>query len=264
MRLKDIDFTVQPDSRVARMPKPLQKVAIVGKRLVGWPEPPRYVYASDGLATMHYSPFLDDGDFASLYEAAAGRFPGDRPDLRWRVWILTRCGLQCRSLPGSYAEFGVYRGGCSFLVLSTAQLRPEQSFFLFDTFAGIPASSLTVNEERAGFAGRLADSSVAEVEELLGRWAPQVRLVVGDVLDKLPSTETGPLAFVHLDLNAAAPSAAALAYAYDRMVPGGMIVFDDYGWAGYEDQRSAINEFLAGKPEAVIALPTGQALLVKT
>ena len=42
-----------------------------------------------------------------------------------------------------------------------------------------------------------------------------------------------------------------------------MIVFDDYGWTGLEAQREVIDAFVRDKAEQVIALPTGQALLVK-
>lgn len=53
-------------------------------------------------------------------------------------------------------------------------------------------------------------------------------------------------------------------YAYPRLAPGGMMVFDDYGWLKYRDQRQVIDGFLAGEPDDVIALPTGQGLVVKT
>jgi predicted O-methyltransferase YrrM len=56
----------------------------------------------------------------------------------------------------------------------------------------------------------------------------------------------------------------ALEYAYPRLVPGGVVVFDDYGWdpKGYE-QRDVIDEFCRPLPESLIALPSGQALLTK-
>ena len=79
----------------------------------------------------------------------------------------------------------------------------------------------------------------------------------------LPKTETGPLAFAHLDMNASAPTKVALEYVWSRLVPGGMVVFDDYGWAQYSDQKELIDAFYADKRDGLIALPTGQALSVK-
>ena len=66
-----------------------------------------------------------------------------------------------------------------------------------------------------------------------------------------------------MDLNASAPTRVALEYAFPRLSAGGMIVFDDYGWTGLEAQRDVIDAFVRDKAEQVIALPTGQALLVK-
>ena len=72
------------------------------------------------------------------------------------------------------------------------------------------------------------------------------------------------MAFAHIDLNAALPTVRAIEYAYPRLVRAGVIVFDDYGFMGYEDQRRAIDSFFAGKPDMPIALPTGQAIVIKT
>jgi hypothetical protein len=67
-----------------------------------------------------------------------------------------------------------------------------------------------------------------------------------------------------MDLNASAPTQVALEYAYPRLVPGGVIVFDDYGWNPVSfEQRDVIDEFCRSVPESLIALPSGQALLTK-
>jgi O-methyltransferase len=50
---------------------------------------------------------------------------------------------------------------------------------------------------------------------------------------------------------------------YPRLVAGGMLVMDDYGWAGYQDQHELLERFFADRPEELIALPTGQPLVVK-
>ena len=220
-----------------------------------------YTFEGDVIATGHYSPFLDDVAFTSQYAKVAHTWPGW--DIRWRLWILTRSAIHCAALDGSFAEFGVYRGGTSFMVLSQCRPRAGRSYFLFDTFAGIPDTNLTTRETETGFAGRLSDVTLDEVRERLKPWSDQTRFVRGDVFETLRREETGPLAFAHLDLNAAAPTEAALEYAWSRMVAGAIVVFDDYGWSGYEDQRALIDRFFAGKPDGLIALPTGQALSVK-
>ena len=54
-----------------------------------------------------------------------------------------------------------------------------------------------------------------------------------------------------------------LEHVYDRLVPGAVVVFDDYGWKGYEDQRRTVDEFLIDRSETIIALPTGQATFLR-
>ena len=50
---------------------------------------------------------------------------------------------------------------------------------------------------------------------------------------------------------------------FERISPGGMVVFDDYGWAGYRDQKLAVDEFMRDRGHAVLELPTGQGLILR-
>jgi hypothetical protein len=179
------------------------------------------------------------------------------------MWMLAALAQQCQHLPGDFAEFGVWRGGCAYMVLSNTSVPPDHRYFLFDTFDGIPADRLTPHEREQGFAGRLRETSAAYVDTLLAPWQGRYRICPGDIFDTLDSAEVGHLSFAHIDLNAVAPSRLALEFAYKRMVRGGMIVFDDYGGAGFEDQRAAIDDFFSGVSEKPITLPTSQAFVVK-
>jgi len=213
------------------------------------------------MATVHLSPFLEDPTFSALYEEmVADWFPGRRIEARWRIWLLVEFVRQCEHLGGTMAEFGTYRAGVAFMLLG---LTDVERLYLFDTFAGIPEENLTDYESQKKFGGKLSDTSPEYVERLLSRWAPRFEVCPGDVFETLTRIETGPLSFVHMDLNAAAPTGFALEYAYPRLVPGGMMVFDDYGWLKYRDQHAVVEDFFSDRPDEVIALPTGQGLVVK-
>ncbi len=41
------------------------------------------------------------------------------------------------------------------------------------------------------------------------------------------------------------------------------MVFDDYGFPAARGEKEAVDEFFAGKPEYPLALPTGQAIVIK-
>jgi hypothetical protein len=119
-----------------------------------------------------------------------------------------------------------------------------------------------VREAEQEFAGRFQNSSVDYVAELLRDWKDQLVFHAGDVFETLRHADTGPLSFVHVDLNATAPTVAALEYAWPRMVRGGTMLLDDYGWPDYPEQRAAIDEFFSKRPEKPITLPTGQAFVI--
>lgn len=255
---------LHPDSRIARLPSPLRPPALVARWLRDAGRRPRYTFNSDGLATAHFSPFLEDTAFNRLYAEMSSDWGANAGvDARWRMWLLTSLARQCSHLPANFAEFGVYRGGCALMILATDSGPDSGRFYLFDTFSGIPTTALTSAERDSGFAGRLCDTSTDYVLDRLGRWRSQVVVCEGDVFDTLETAETGDLAFVHMDLNASTPTKHALEYAYPRLIAGAMIVFDDYGWANYAEQRREIDDFFSATPEDVLALPTGQGFVIK-
>lgn len=249
-------LTLTGGQRLPRSLQPLSRSvrALAVKRL--------FTYWADGVAIVHYCPFVDDQEFESSHrEMVKDWIPGT--DVRWRMWVLTSLAQQCQDLPGNFAEFGTWRGGCAYMILNHTSVSADHRFFLFDTFAGIPGNRLTEGEREGDFAGELSDTSVEYVDELLARWRPRYELCPGDIFDTLGSVDVGTLSFAHIDMNATAPSKLALEFVYSRMMPGGIIVFDDYGWARYIEQRVMIDDFFADLPEKPLALPTGQAFVIK-
>ncbi len=270
-----MDWTVYSNSPISRLPRPLRYPALLLRNFVFLfrrppaPGPSRpafdYVYEADGIATIAYSPFQHDPEWSAAYEEMASEWYLETPDLdvRWRMWILTSMARQARRLPGSVAEFGVYRAGCARMILGTVGTAPGARYHLFDTFAGIPDTELTEGEKAQGYVARLSNTSVDYVRERLAPWRDQLVFHVGDVFETIHKANTGDLSLVHMDLNASAPTRIALEYAYERLVPGGIIVFDDYGYGEVNDQRTVIEEVCDPLPENLITLPSRQALLIR-
>jgi hypothetical protein len=50
---------------------------------------------------------------------------------------------------------------------------------------------------------------------------------------------------------------------FDRVLPGGIVVFDDYGWKMFHEQKQAEDDFMRRRGYEVLELPTGQGLVVK-
>jgi hypothetical protein len=210
----------------------------------------------DGLVTIHYRPFTPE--FNRSYEEMASWWQDERVDVRWRMWLLLGFARAAQRADGDYAEFGVYRGGCTSMILQFVDLTGRR-LHLFDTFTGIPESGLTERERDEGFAGRLAGTSLDEVRDRLAAYQPAPTFWPGDVFTTMPDADTGPLAFAHIDLNAATPTTHVLSHVLERLSPGGIVVFDDYAYIGYEEQRRAIDALGVD----VLALPTGQGVLMR-
>jgi predicted O-methyltransferase YrrM len=88
-------------------------------------------------------------------------------------------------------------------------------------------------------------------------------LVQGSVPEVLAQTDIKLVAFVHIDMNCALPERAAFDFFWDRLSPGGVILFDDYAYYGHDEQRQSIDDAAGAKCTEVLSLPTGQGLIVK-
>jgi hypothetical protein len=79
------------------------------------------------------------------------------------------------------------------------------------------------------------------------------------------STSNNPdeISWLHIDLNAAAPTRDSLAQFYGKMLPGGIILFDDYGSHDHVETKRVVDTFFKGESVNLLQLPTGQALVFK-
>ncbi len=69
---------------------------------------------------------------------------------------------------------------------------------------------------------------------------PQVKIFKGYIPDVFEGQSPQDIAYLHIDLNQAPAEIAALDALFDRIVPGGIVILDDYEWAGaYRAQKLA-------------------------
>jgi hypothetical protein len=71
------------------------------------------------------------------------------------------------------------------------------------------------------------------------------------------------VAFLHLDLNNMEAEIGTLEILWDRIVPGGVLVLDDFGWAAYRKQFVAEITWLGERGHRILEMPTGQGLVIK-
>jgi hypothetical protein len=90
-----------------------------------------------------------------------------------------------------------------------------------------------------------------------------VRIVRGIVPDSFTEAVPEKIAFLHIDMNSVNAEILALEHLFDRVVPGGLIVFDDFGWTCNVNQMTAELAFMNERNHHVMELPTGQGMVIK-
>jgi len=200
----------------------------------------------------------DQPYFRSALERAKG--VAGIPDPR--CFVLQSCLRSLAGIEGDVAECGV-RQGRSTIFLLAADLR-DRRYHLFDSFQGLPQLS---KDDRSAVGETHWKAGDLLTDEALARRNLQgfgnVEFHVGWIPETLGAASGERFAFVHIDVDLYEPTRDALSFFYERLLPGGMIVCDDYGSAHCPGARKAFDEFFAGRSERLIELPTGQAIVTK-
>ena len=90
-----------------------------------------------------------------------------------------------------------------------------------------------------------------------------VEIIKGAVPDTLKQVNCRQVCFLSIDMNCVQPELAALDFFWDKLVSGGMIILDDYGYPGCIEQKNAHDSFTKTKGVMVLSLPTCQGLIIK-
>jgi hypothetical protein len=221
----------------------------------------RDVFVGEGLATWHKTlPFYDDERFIELADKHAHLLP--LPNWHWNLQTVLWAVRQVRDLDGDLMELGVFKGHTTLFCSEYVGFADwPKRWFLYDTFDGIPDDQVDPNFKTSNQVYK----GTFSFEEVRDRFAhiPNITVIKGRVPEVLTETCPERVAFIHMDLNNAAAEIHALDALYDRLVPGGIIVFDDYGWTVSRAQFDAENAWFARRGLQILPLPTGQGLFIK-
>lgn len=207
-----------------------------------------------------HSTWLSDPEFWDVWT----RFPDwrrSRPDRKFTVWSMAR---SVADLEGDTAECGVFEGATSYLVCAATD-GPGRSHHLFDSFEGLSVPGATdIPSDARSFAWSPGDMAAPEskVRQNLASF-PRVRYHRGWIPERFGEVADRRFCFVHIDVDLYQPTRDATEFFYERLVPGGILVNDDYGSHACPGARRAFDEVMHGRPEKIIELPTAQAFIVK-
>lgn len=166
-------------------------------------------------------------------------------------------------LPGQFVECGVFKGA-SLVRFATFRELLENShsrkIIGFDAFGKFPEATDPADAKFvAQFEAAAGDGiPLEEFRQVLEhKRFENVELVSGDICRTVPlyAAEHPELkvAMLHIDVDVYEPTAVALQHLFDRVVPGGLIVLDDYGTVA--GATRAVDELLARHSAIVEKLP---------
>lgn len=161
-----------------------------------------------------------------------------------------------RHLDGDIVECGVSIGhGTLLFLLLSEYVGVERTYVGFDSFEGFPEAAVQdgITPITEGFYASPPETVLRVLRD--GRIPEQViknqvRLVKGYFDKTLPNYD-GRIALLHLDGDLYESYKISLENLYDKVVPGGIIMFDEYRDERWPGATQAIDEFFANKPERV-------------
>lgn len=224
-------------------------------------------YANDLLYTYHNADFLREPLFEETYRLVKKIDNGKllaNYDIQWRIFVLCWAAAHARHLEGDFVDCGVNTGFCARAVINYVNFSSlNKKYYLMDTFAGMdPKYSSEYEMNRSSLLGYDKQGDVYEkVKQTFQGF--NVEIVKGSIPDTLPRVTSSKVAYLSVDMNCVQPEVEALEYFWDKMVSGGVIILDDYGYPGCIEQKQAHDAFARSKDVMVLALPTCQGLIIK-
>ena len=182
---------------------------------------------------------------------------------------LVRNGIE-----GDVVECGVWRGGSMQAVALTLQEfgATDRDLHLFDTFEGMPPPSekdrrgdttaqelLSVHDKDHRVWAVAGLDDVEEAMREVGYPRERVHFHQGMVEDTIPGSAPERIALLRLDTDWYESTRHELEHLYARLVPGGVLIIDDYG--DWEGARLATDEYLERIGESLLLLPLGSGRL---
>ena len=259
-----MNFKIYPDSRIGRLPKPFQLFALVVRNLS--PIKFKFRYKFDGIATAHNLSFINESRFKFALENSTRAGGHD-----YKIYLRLHQALWCADLArkiskeAAFVELGTGKGFLMSGVLSALEYPSKedtkQVTYLFDTFVPYKTDFKSNQDYEYGTHPHYADS-LQQVQKTFAKF-PNTKLIPGRLPESLNNVEINQISFLHIDLNAPEIEIASLKLLWDKILPGGVILIDDYAYAGYDYTYELFNKFAIDFKVSILTTASGQGIILK-
>lgn len=210
--------------------------------------------------TADYRPWHSDRSFLAAWSSVRDHTMLDQPRL-YELWELVEQALK---VPGAFLEVGTWRGGSAALMgLRLKDRSVDRELIIADTFSGVAKAGPMDPYYRGG---EHADTDLDTVTTFLHSLdLSNFRLLSGVFPDETAHhVLNDTIALCHIDVDVYESAQGVFDWVLPRVPPGGIIVFDDYGFSGCEGVTRFVHDLRAIDGICVIANVNGHAVVVKT
>lgn len=183
-----------------------------------------------------------------------------------RCFTLFRMAQAVAALPGDLIECGCRNGKSSRFILAGTGIESDKMLHAFDSFEGLSQpgkKDIKIDGDTAWTGGDLATAEATFLNNIQ-MYEHMVKSYKGWIPDRFKDVANKTFSLAHIDVDLFQPTIDSLAFIYERMVPGGIIICDDYGSKSCPGAKKAFDEFFSDRQETVLELPTAQAIVVKS
>jgi O-methyltransferase len=217
------------------------------------------LFAGDCLLTWAKNlGFLDDAKFMNVLKSElTGDYGIDNTvaGTIWRSHVRCWSAAHCAGIDGDFVEAGCHLGVSAKMMAGYIDFKKlDKTYWLYDIFD----NDGTVSEKMFGHGPQLYEQTINKFKDI-----PNVRIIKGNLPESLEQGAPEKIALLHIDMNNEPSERATLEALYDRVQPGGFLIFDDYGWVQYRAQKDSADEFMAQRGKKILELPTGQGLAIR-
>lgn len=195
--------------------------------------------------------FLDDVPFMAAFRKHATN--QIERGIIWRTAVAVWAARQALRRPGDFIECGCYKGTTARILLDTLDLS-DRRMHLYDLFDHDKAMAHNAMPEHGAGLFQYVQDRFAD--------ASNVTVIQGAVPASFAQGLPEQIAFAHIDMNNAPAEIGALDAIEHRLVPGAMILLDDFGAIPYRAQHLAEKDWFAKRGVPVLELPTSQGLAI--
>ncbi|MBU8871437.1 MAG: TylF/MycF family methyltransferase [Gemmatimonadales bacterium] len=207
-----------------------------------------------------YSPWLLDDGFQNCHSLIKDYTLVDL----YRCYELWHLLGQVKHLDGDILEVGTWRGGTGGLLGRRAkELGLDATVYLCDTFEGVVK---TGSSDKSYDGGEHSDTSAPTVEELIAKLnVSNIRILTGVFPeDTAHMIENRKFRFCHIDVDVYQSGKDVLEWVWDRLPIGGLVVFDDFGFASTTGITKLVHEKEMHPGLVCVQNINGHAVFVKT